>query len=205
MKSPDYQPEAILIRENGFVWYQAGFFAEEESCFFFQQLCSEISWVHDTIKMYGREIITRRKVAWYGNQPYDYRYSGVSRHALPWTAELGKIKERVQMRCGINFNSCLLNMYHNGSEGMGWHSDAEPSLRAEAPIASVSFGQGRRFQFRKKNNPSHKLEVLLEHGSLLLMDAESQRNWQHCLPPSGKSLGPRINLTFRDMKEGVGI
>lgn len=156
--------------------------------------------MHDTIRMYGREIITRRKVAWYGDRPFDYRYSGFSRLALPWTAKLLEVKARIENFCGAGFNSCLLNLYHNGSEGMGWHSDDESSLDPGAAIASLSFGQERRFQFRLKSNHSEKREIYLESGSLLLMDAESQRHWQHCLPVSAKHTKPRINLTFRCMK-----
>lgn len=188
-----------LIDGKGLVWYQPGLFSAEESVQLFGRLLNQISWESDLVKIYGRDIVTRRKVAWYGDRPWDYRYSGHSRFALPWTENLLQIKTILSHHCEAGFNSCFLNLYHNGSEGMGWHSDDETSLDPESPIASVSFGEPRRFLFRLRSDHSQKKEILLESGSLLLMDASSQKFWQHSLPISKKCSGPRINLTFRRM------
>jgi alkylated DNA repair dioxygenase AlkB len=189
----------IILPESGLVWYQPGFFEQAEADILFKELLQNIAWTSDTVKIYGREIITRRKVAWYGDQAFDYRYSGHSRIALPWTKNLLEIKRLTEEQCGTGFNSCLLNLYHEGTEGMGWHSDDESSLDPRAPIASLSFGENRRFLFRLKTDHQQKKELVLENGSLLLMDAKSQRFWQHCLPVSKKISAPRINLTFRVM------
>jgi alkylated DNA repair dioxygenase AlkB len=191
----------FILKEQGMVWYQPGLFSQSEAATLFEALIQEIAWSSDTVKIYGRDIITRRKVAWYGDQAFDYRYSGHSRLALPWTKNLLEIKQRTEEECGTGFNSCLLNLYHDGSEGMGWHSDDEPSLEPHAPIASLSFGQPRRFLFRLRKDNSIKRELMLESGSLLMMDAESQHYWHHSLPVSKKISAPRINLTFRRMKE----
>ena len=200
-----YRPEPIssscLIKEGGRVWYRPGFIPPEKAGELFHKLLQNTSWAQDTIKMYGREIITRRKVAWYGDRPFDYSYSGHSRLALPWTQELLSLRSLAEDACETSFNACLLNLYHDGSEGMGWHSDDERSLDPLAPVASVSFGEARRFLFRLRSNHLVKAEVLLESGSLLLMDAICQQNWQHSLPPASKKKGPRINLTFRRMKD----
>ncbi len=190
----------ILIPEKGLVWYQSEAFSRPESERLFQLLHHNTAWDSDKIKIYGRDIITRRKVAWYGDHPFEYRYSGHSRFALSWTEEMLEIKSLAEHVCGAAFNSCLLNLYHDGSEGMGWHSDDENSLDPQAPIASVSFGEERRFLFRLKADHSLKKEIHLQNGSLLFMDAESQRSWQHSLPVSKKARGTRINLTFRRMK-----
>ena len=191
----------IILLEQGQVWYQPGLFSQSEAEKLFEALFQDIAWSSDTVKIYGRDIITRRKVAWYGDQAFDYRYSGHSRLALPWTKTLLEIKRLTEEQCGTGFNSCLLNLYHDGSEGMGWHSDDEPSLEPHAPIASLSFGPARRFLFRLKKDHHVKKEIRLENGSLLLMDAASQQGWHHNLPASRKISAPRINLTFRQMRE----
>jgi alkylated DNA repair dioxygenase AlkB len=195
-------PKHIILNEEGLVWYQPKVFTAAESDSLYRQLLAGTDWASDKIKIFGREIVTRRKVAWYGDHAFEYRYSGYSRYALPWTETLLEIKARAEQLSGNAFNSCLLNLYHDGSEGMGWHSDDETSLDPQAPIASLSFKENRRFLFRLKSDHRIKKEIILENGSLLLMDAISQHFWQHCLPVAKKCSGPRINLTFRRMKSG---
>jgi alkylated DNA repair dioxygenase AlkB len=190
----------IFISGEGAVWYMPEIFSETECERLFELLYTGTEWAPDRIKIYGRDIVTKRKVAWYGDIPFEYRYSGYSRFALSWTKEILEIKERVELLCGTPFNSCLLNLYHDGTEGMGWHSDDEVSLDSDAPIASISFGENRRFLFRLKTDYSQKKEILLQNGSLLLMDADSQKYWQHSLPVFRRCKGCRINLTFRRMK-----
>jgi alkylated DNA repair dioxygenase AlkB len=193
------QTKELQLSEKSKVWYFPEAFSREESEFCFRLLQQEVRWKQDEIKIFGREIITRRKVAWYGDQSYDYRYSGHSRIAQLWTNEMRQVKYKVEELCQTTFNSCLCNLYHDGSEGMGWHSDDEKSLDPEAPIASLSLGASRRFLFRSKENPKSKKEIILEPGSILLMSAECQREWQHSLPVAAKVKEARINLTFRRM------
>lgn len=194
-------PKQLIIENPGLVWYLNRAFAPGENEKIFRELLHHTAWASDTVKIFGRSIITRRMVAWYGDREFDYRYSGHSRLALPWTEGIKHIRQVAEQYCETRFNSCLLNLYHNGSEGMGWHSDDESSLDPQAPIASISFGEERRFMFRLRSDHTKKREILLESGSLLLMDAASQRFWQHSLPVSKKSRGARINLTFRRMQE----
>jgi alkylated DNA repair dioxygenase AlkB len=127
-----------------------------------------------------------------------YIYSNTEKKALPWTEELVDIKRIVENIANTNFNSCLLNLYNDGNEGMGWHSDDEKSIEVNSPIASVSFGTERKFSFKHKRT-NKTISVLLEHGSLLLMKDATQKNWLHSLPKSTKITLPRINLTFRRM------
>jgi alkylated DNA repair dioxygenase AlkB len=137
-------------------------------------------------------------VAWFGDAAYRYTYSGVTRTALAWTADLLALKTLVEERTRARFNSCLLNRYASGREGMAWHSDDEGSLGRDPVIASLSFGAQRRFAFRHKRD-GHGVELILEHGSLLVMAGATQHHWQHALPKSAKIDGERINLTFRRM------
>ena len=141
-------------------------------------------------------IITKRKVSWYGDQGFLYTYSNTTKQALPWTNELLEIKSRIEIITTSTFNSCLLNLYHDGNEGMTWHSDDEKSLGKNAVIASVSFGAERKLSFKHKSS-KQTISLKLENGSLLLMKGRTQSNWLHSLPPSSKIIHPRINLTFR--------
>ncbi|RZK84181.1 MAG: alpha-ketoglutarate-dependent dioxygenase AlkB, partial [Pedobacter sp.] len=136
--------------------------------------------------------------AWYGDENYSYTYSRSSKTALPWTAELLELKSIAEQKTGTMFNSCLLNLYHNGDEGMAYHSDDEKALAKNSAIASMSFGAERKFLFKHKQT-KETIATFLEHGSLLIMADETQTNWLHRLPPTKKISRPRINLTFRTM------
>ena len=115
---------------------------------------------------------------------------------MPWTKELLELKTIIEDKTNETFNSCLLNLYHNGNEGMAWHSDAEKDLKKDGAIASLSFGAERKFGFRHKKD-KETVYVILEHSSLLLMKGTTQTHWLHRLPPTTKVLKPRVNLTFR--------
>lgn len=117
---------------------------------------------------------------------------------LPWTHELLALKGMVEKRTGETFNSCLLNLYHNGDEGMAWHSDGEPELKKDGAIASLSFGAERKFAFKHKRT-GEKVAITLEHGSLLVMKDETQSHWLHRLPPTKRIRDARVNLTFRSI------
>ena len=129
-----------------------------------------------------------------------YTYSNTTKRALAWTKELSELKQIAEEYAGIKFNSCLLNLYHNGNEGMGWHSDDEESLGKKNTIASLSFGAERKFSFKHKQT-EQIVSLVLEHGSLLIMNGATQTNWLHSLPKSKNITQPRINLTFRTIFE----
>jgi alkylated DNA repair dioxygenase AlkB len=163
---------------------------------FYHKLLANIEWKNDQSMMFGKLIETKRKVGWYGQYPFEYTYSKITKKALPWTVELEKLKAICEKQTGQTYNSCLLNLYHNGSEGMGWHSDGEKELKKDGSIASMSFGAVRKFTFKHRET-AEKVEVVLEHGSLLEMAGTCQTHWLHRLPPTKKVTQPRINLTFR--------
>lgn len=167
---------------------------------YFEKLMQNIAWENDQAIIFGRQITTKRKVAWYGDQAYEYTYSNVNRYALPWTLELLELRQRVEQLTGERFNSCLLNLYHTGEEGMAWHSDDETDLKKNGAIASLSFGAERKFAFKHKQS-KEKVELYLQHGSLLVMKDTTQSHWLHRLPPTKKVSTARINLTFRTIVE----
>lgn len=195
-----YDPSLNLLPCDGEVNYFGPIMSHSKSVHYFQQLLNTIQWKNDEVIIYGKHIITKRKAAWYGNKNYAYTYSNTTKHALPWSTELIELKELVEQTTGANFNSCLLNLYHDGSEGMAWHSDDEKSLGTNTTIASLSFGAERKFLFKHKNvlkDCKHTVSLNLEAGSLLMMKGATQTHWLHSLPKTTKVDTPRINLTFR--------
>jgi alkylated DNA repair dioxygenase AlkB len=194
-------PGANLLPCDGTVQYSGPIFSQQESDRVFEALLREVPWKQDELVMFGKAIVTARKVAWYGDSTFDYAYSGTTKRALLWSDELLSIKSKVEKLTEETFNSCLLNLYHDGSEGMGWHSDDESSIVRESAIASVSFGAERIFRLKHRTR-GETLSISLEHGSLLVMKGSTQRHWLHCIPKTKKIHSPRINLTFRTMMEG---
>lgn len=181
---------------DGTVHYYGKLFSSAEANFYLDNLLNKIDWRNDEAIIFGKKITTKRKVAWYGEKPFEYTYSNTTKHALPWTKELLELKTSVEKETGETFNSCLLNLYHNGDEGMAWHSDGERDLKKDGAIGSLSFGAERKFAFKHKKT-SEKVELILEHGSLLVMKDTTQTHWLHRLPPTKRITRPRVNLTFR--------
>jgi alkylated DNA repair dioxygenase AlkB len=187
-----------LLPRDGIVIYYGRVLKSGQAGNYFDKLMHTIKWKHDEVVILGKHIITKREVAWYGDAGYSYTYSGATKEALTWTKELRELKKLAEDISGATFNSCLLNLYHNGDEGMGWHSDDEKTLEKNSAIASFSLGVERKFSLKHKNT-KQAVSVLLENGSLLLMKGETQSHWLHSLPKSVKVNQPRINLTFRTM------
>jgi alkylated DNA repair dioxygenase AlkB len=189
-------PEINLLPEGGEVNYYGAIMKHHEAENYLHILLNTIEWKNDEAFILGKHIITKRKVAWYGNDNYSYTYSNTTKQALAWTNELLQLKTLAEKLSGATFNSCLLNLYHNGDEGMAWHSDDEKALSKNGAIASLSFGAERKFCFKHKQTAA-TVCLLLEHGSLLVMKGATQTNWLHRLPPTKKINTPRVNLTFR--------
>lgn len=194
--------DSNLLPEGGTVNYYGRVMSKEEADRYYEMLLESIDWKHDEAIIYGKHFITKRKAAWYGDKPFAYTYSNTTKYALPWTKELWTLKTGIEELTNTVFNTCLLNLYHNGDEGMAWHSDDESSLVKGYPIASVSLGAERRFSFKHKRL-KETISILLAHGSLLVMKDDTQNNWLHSIPKTKKVNTPRINLTFRKMAESA--
>lgn len=162
----------------------------------FGWLLTGVPWQQHAITVYGRSLLAPRLSAWYGDPGATYRYSGLRLHPLCWTPTLLQIKEVVETLASISFNSVLLNLYRNGQDSVGWHSDAEPELGRNPVIASVSLGATRRLVFQHKKR-RERTALDLEPGSVLVMGGATQHYWRHQLPKTDRPVGPRINLTFR--------
>ena len=185
-----------LLPFDGTVIYHGKIMKPDAAVNYHNVLMDTIQWKNDEAVIFGRHIVTKRKAAWYGDEGYLYTYSNTTKQALAWTPELRELKQMVEAITGTTFNSCLLNLYHNGDEGMAWHSDDESSLGKNTTIASLSFGAERKFSLKHKKG-KQTVSVMLESGSLLVMKDATQTNWLHSLPKSKKVVRPRINLTFR--------
>lgn len=187
------------LPKDGTALYYGVIMRIDQANYYLEGLLNTIEWKNDEAVIFGKHIITKRKVAWYGDENYDYTYSNTTKTALPWTQELIVLKNLVEAKTGAKYNSCLLNLYHDGSEGMAWHSDDEKMLNRHGSIASLSLGAERKFAFKHKHD--HQIvSLLLEHGSLLEMKDETQTHWLHRLPPTTLVKRPRVNLTFRQMR-----
>lgn len=189
-------PARNLLPKDGIVNYYGKIFSHTEADFYFERLLNTIEWKNDEAIIFQKLITTKRKVAWYGDEAFSYTYSKTTKTALPWTPELLVIKKVTEEKTGEHFNSCLLNLYHSGEEGMAWHSDGETDLKKDGAIGSLSFGAERKFSFKHKQT-KETVSLILEHGSLLLMAGRTQTFWLHRLPPTRKVAGARVNLTFR--------
>jgi alkylated DNA repair dioxygenase AlkB len=195
-----YDGEYNLLPKDGEVNYYGVVMKIKDADKYYQCLLDTIKWRNDEAVLFGKRIITKRKVAWYGDKSFEYGYSNTTKVALPWTNELLELKKLTEKLTRESYNSCLLNLYHNESEGMAWHSDAEKKLKKNGAIASLSFGAERKFAFKHKTT-KEKVSVVLNHGSLLVMKGSTQTNWLHRLPPTKFKKGVRINLTFRMIVE----
>ena len=160
-----------------------------------EALMTGVSWRTSSFQMFGRRIESPRLIAWEGD--HAYTYSRVTWPPAPWGATLRAIRDHVGELAGASFNGVLLNLYRDGRDSMGWHSDDEPELGRQPVIASLSLGAPRRFVFRALENHAHKCQLTLNHDSLLIMSGETQSHWQHALPKTTKPVAARINLTFR--------
>lgn len=197
-ETPDADSPRNWLPKDGCVNYFPGVMNEQTCSILFETLRSSLDWHVDQLRMFGQLITTKREVAWVGDQGCSYTYSGVKKEPQAWTPELLSIKNTVEQIAGWTFNACLLNLYHDGNQGMGWHSDDEKELQCKAPIASVSLGGTRKFAFKHKIDKSSS-SLLLESGSVLIMHAPTQTFWHHSLLKTKRPTPARINLTFRSI------
>ena len=194
------QPETNILPFDGVVEDYGLILEQAQSQQYLQYFLSQLAWQHDEVRLFGKLYVTARKVVWYGDAHYQYRYSGTLKQAQLWPPGLLRLKQHIEQLVGHPFNSCLANLYEDGSQGLGWHSDDEPALYTgssrENVIASLSLGATRKMSFKHKTH-GDKVELLLHSGQLIVMRGQTQQYWKHSIGKSSKVLTPRINLTFR--------
>jgi len=164
-----------------------------------ENLLQELNWQSQPIKIFGKMIMQPRLMAWYGNPDVPIKYSGVTFEPNNWTPTLLVLKAKIESLLGTEFNGVLCNLYRDGMDSMGWHSDNEAYLGKLPIIPSLSLGAERIFQLKHKTEKGLSKNLKLEHGSLLLMQGETQNHYKHQLPKTKLISAPRINLTFRQI------
>ncbi|GAA0872002.1 alpha-ketoglutarate-dependent dioxygenase AlkB [Gangjinia marincola] len=179
------------------VVYFPHFFSGSNADSYYNILMNDLKWKQDNIRLFGKVHPQPRLTALYASNDRSYSYSGITMHPLPFTKELLEIKNRIEQECTQRFTTCLANLYRNGKDSNGWHADDEKELGQNPVIASVSFGETRKFKLRYKKDHSIKCDIELAHGSLLLMTGTTQHYWQHQIPKTQRNVDPRINLTYR--------
>ena len=187
-----------ILPQDGIALYYEKIVNDDEVKELYNTLLNNIHWENERVIMFGKEIVTKRKVAFFSDPSISYRYASKTKIGLPWTSTLLSIKNRIESITKETYNACLLNLYHNGEESMGWHSDNEKEIIANSSIASLSLGANRKFSFKHKVS-KETVSIELEDGSLLEMKGSVQAHWWHALLKSKKVTAARINLTFRQM------
>ena len=187
-----------IIAQDGIALYHEKVLTDEQIKPLYDKLLNNINWENERVVMFGKEIITKRKVAFYSDESIVYTYAGKTKIGLPWKDPLIILKNIVESLTKQTYNACLLNLYHNGEEAMGWHSDNEKEIVVNSSIASLSIGASRKFSFKHKVT-KETISIQLGNGSLLEMKGTIQSHWLHTLPKSKKITESRINLTFRQM------
>ncbi len=188
-----------LSLQDSEIYYVPNFISSTEALSIFYTLKFETPWQQDDIKVFGKVYAQPRLTALYGLENRTYSYSNIIMKPLPFTNTLNKILMAVEAISEEKFNTVLLNLYRNGQDSNGWHSDDEKELGKNPIIASISFGGERWFHLRHKKDKTLKTKIWLENGSLLLMKGETQHFWQHQIPKTKKEIAERINLTFRKL------
>lgn len=181
--------------------YTKDFLSEKEASELFNKLVSTTPWKQNTQKMYDKTVVTPRLTAWYGDSSKMYHLGNNDFQVNEWSTELIDIKKRIEKLTGYTFNSVLLNLYRDGNDSVAWHRDKESELGNRPVIASLSLGQVRNFDFRKVDDHRKKYSLALENGSLLIMKGNLQVHWEHRIAKSARKMKPRINLTFRLIRE----
>jgi alkylated DNA repair dioxygenase AlkB len=200
MKSLFPSDKIVFNLPDASISYYPNFFDAVEAGAIFKELLETTPWQQDEITIFGKTHPQPRLTALYGNDGKPYSYSNITMQPHPWNGLLQKIKLRIESVCETNFTAVLLNLYRDGKDSNGWHADNEKELGMNPVIASVSFGAERAFHLKYNLDKNIKQKIILEHGSLLLMEGTTQHFWKHQIPKTAKPIGARINLTFRVIK-----
>ncbi|MGE4514276.1 MAG: alpha-ketoglutarate-dependent dioxygenase AlkB [Chryseobacterium sp.] len=181
--------------------YTEDFLSDKEASELKEKLLLVTPWKQTSQKMYDKTVVAPRLTAWYGDSSKMYHLGNNDFTVNEWSPELLALKEKIETYSEHKFNSVLLNLYRDGNDSVAWHRDKDSELEERPAIASLSLGQVRNFDFRKVDNHQQKYSLALGHGSLLIMKGDLQKGWEHRIAKSSRLMKPRINLTFRFIKE----
>jgi alkylated DNA repair dioxygenase AlkB len=194
-----------LLPKEGEVFYFPGFLNKEEADHYLKIIQEYEDWQQDKINFKGKIQLIPRLQAWYGDEDKTFTYSGITLKPAPWTKELLELNVKLKEKMNIDFSSVLVNLYRHGNDSVAWHCDDSPELGVNPIIASISLGATRTFKLRNLADKTLKRDIKLEHGSLVIMQGETQHKWQHSVPKEPEELKARINLTYRVITSGAEI
>lgn len=164
--------------------------------YWYSLLIENIYWGQPTVLVFGKRHLVPRKTVFIGDKGTSYTYSGQIHLAKGWPVWFLPLLHRVNSTSNEKFNGCLLNLYRNGLDKMGWHSDNEKELIPTKPISSLSLGKPRDF-ILKNIITKERISLSLGHGDLFIMNYPCQEDWVHSLPKRSGITKTRINLSFR--------
>ncbi|MEH6538189.1 MAG: alpha-ketoglutarate-dependent dioxygenase AlkB [Psychroserpens sp.] len=191
------EEKTIIKLPNAELLYIAGFYNPKTANHYFEVLRKYTKWQQDDITIFGKTHKQPRLTALYSENDKPYSYSNIMMNPHVFTSELTEIKSDIEKEIHHKFTSVLLNLYRDGNDSNGWHSDNEKELGQNPVIASVSFGATRPFHFKHRHIKEERHKINLHHGSLLVMKGEMQQYWLHQIAKTKKAIDERINLTFR--------
>ncbi len=195
----DLQKPGLTELPDATLRFEPNFLSPTEADRLYEVLRESVPWRHDEIRIFGKTYPQPRLTALFADNGRSYSYSGITMEPAPFTQELKSLKAQVEQRSGHRFTTCLLNLYRDGKDSNGWHADDEKELGPNPVIASVSLGHTRAFHLKHRSRKSLRYRMMLSHGSLLVMEGTMQHHWLHQIPKTRKAVGPRINLTFRNI------
>ena len=195
-----FRQELDLQLPDSDIRYFPNFLNSEKANTYFESFRKNVKWQQDNIKIFGKVYAQPRLTALFGNNGKPYSYSNITMQPHEFTRELLEIKKKIELKTDVVFTTCLLNLYRDGADSNGWHADNEKELGINPVIASITLGQERFFHLKHRTTKKHRTKLLLEHGSLLLMQGETQHHWLYQIAKTKKPIGERINLTFRVIK-----
>lgn len=195
-----FNNEINLQLPDSDIRYFSNFMNAEKANLYFEAFQKKIPWQQDDIKVFGKTYAQPRLTALFGNNGKPYSYSNITMQPHEFTSELLEIKKQIEAKTNVIFTTCLLNLYRDGNDSNGWHADNEKELGQRPVIGSITLGQERFFHLKHRTRKELKHKLLLESGSLLLMQGETQHQWLHQIAKTKKPIGERINLTFRVIK-----
>jgi alkylated DNA repair dioxygenase AlkB len=192
--------------KTGKAVYYSGFLSQDKISDLTKDL-DDVAYTQDLVNTPGGKKLAPRWTEVFGEPGTVYGYAGMERKPqLEWPESLKRCRDEIQEELGCQLNYAFINRYDNGSQYIGWHSDSETDLVPGALIASVSLGESRKFQLRRKykagvDDPTPISTQVLQSGSLCTMEGDLQDLTKHCVPKEPKKTGVRYNITFRNMKK----